>query len=82
MLDTVTRLAPDLLDYHEGWALQRELHAAVVGGAEGALVLCESRAILDYLYRYAETFGLMKIVVDANSNAILGAAILGTGSAH
>ncbi|HEY8320070.1 MAG TPA: lipoyl(octanoyl) transferase LipB [Amnibacterium sp.] len=45
MLDVITRLAPDLLDYHEGWALQRELHAAVVAGAEGSLVLCEHEPV-------------------------------------
>ncbi|MGN6742930.1 MAG: lipoyl(octanoyl) transferase LipB [Amnibacterium sp.] len=45
MLEVRTRLAPDLLDYHEGWALQRELHAAVVAGAEGALVLCEHEPV-------------------------------------
>ncbi|MFD1721845.1 lipoyl(octanoyl) transferase LipB [Amnibacterium endophyticum] len=42
MIDVVaTRLAPDLLDYREGWALQRRTHAAVVGGAPDALILCE-----------------------------------------
>ena len=45
MLDVITRLAPDLLDYHEGWALQRELHTAVVAGAEGSLVLCEHEPV-------------------------------------
>lgn len=43
MIDVVTtRLAPDLLDYHEGWALQRRIHAEVVAGErDGALILCE-----------------------------------------
>jgi lipoyl(octanoyl) transferase len=43
VIDVVTtRLAPDLLDYHEGWALQRRLHADVVAGDRGdALILCE-----------------------------------------
>ncbi|HEY0373927.1 MAG TPA: lipoyl(octanoyl) transferase LipB [Amnibacterium sp.] len=45
MLEVRTRLAPDLLDYHEGWALQRELHAAVVAGGPDALVLCEHEPV-------------------------------------
>jgi lipoyl(octanoyl) transferase len=47
VLDVVTtRLAPDLLDYHEGWALQRRTHAEVVAGErDGALILCEHEAV-------------------------------------
>jgi lipoyl(octanoyl) transferase len=42
----LTSLAPDLLDYHEGWALQRRLHAEVVAGARGdSLILCEHEAV-------------------------------------
>jgi lipoyl(octanoyl) transferase len=40
------RLAPDLLDYHEGWALQRRIHADVVAGTrEDSLILCEHEAV-------------------------------------
>src|SRR4051812_2554608 len=42
----LTSLAPDLLDYHEGWALQRRVHADVVAGARGdSLILCEHQAV-------------------------------------
>ncbi|WP_199706593.1 lipoyl(octanoyl) transferase LipB [Amnibacterium setariae] len=41
-----TRLAPDLLDYHEGWALQRSVHAEVVAGTRpDSLILCEHEAV-------------------------------------
>jgi lipoyl(octanoyl) transferase len=40
------RLAPDYLDYHEGWALQRRIHREVVAGERpGALILCEHEAV-------------------------------------
>jgi lipoyl(octanoyl) transferase len=45
MLEVRTRLAPDLLDYHEGWALQRELHASVVAGGPDSLILCEHEPV-------------------------------------
>lgn len=47
MIDVVTaRLAPHLLDYHEGWSLQRRIHAEVVSGARpDALILCEHDAV-------------------------------------
>ena len=47
MIDVVaTRLAPDLLEYHEGWALQRRTHAAVVAGRQpDSLILCEHQAV-------------------------------------
>jgi lipoyl(octanoyl) transferase len=32
-------LAPDYVDYHEGWARQREVHAQVVAGERGDTVL-------------------------------------------
>lgn len=39
-------LAPDLLDYHEGWALQRRVHAEVVAGTRAdSLILCEHEAV-------------------------------------
>jgi lipoyl(octanoyl) transferase len=43
VIDVVaTRLAPGLLDYHEGWSLQRRTHAEVAAGdRDGALILCE-----------------------------------------
>lgn len=41
-----TSLAPELLDYHEGWALQRRIHADVVAGTRGdSLILCEHRPV-------------------------------------
>jgi lipoyl(octanoyl) transferase len=44
--EALTSLAPALLDYHEGWALQRRLHAEVVAGTrDGALILCEHEAV-------------------------------------
>lgn len=33
------------VDYHEAWALQRELHAEVVAGAEDALILVEHASV-------------------------------------
>ena len=47
MIDVArTSLAPDLLDYHEGWALQRRVHAEVVAGTRGdSLILREHRAV-------------------------------------
>lgn len=47
MIDVVaTRLAPDLLDYQEGWALQRRTHAQVVAGERpDSLILCEHEAV-------------------------------------
>ena len=47
MIDVVsTRLAPDLLDYHEGWALQRRIHAEVAAGTRpDSLILCEHEAV-------------------------------------
>ncbi|WP_375387496.1 lipoyl(octanoyl) transferase LipB [uncultured Amnibacterium sp.] len=47
MIDVVrSSLAPDLLDYHEGWALQRRVHAEVVAGARpDSLILCEHRPV-------------------------------------
>jgi lipoyl(octanoyl) transferase len=42
----LTSLAPDLLDYHEGWALQRRIHAEVVAGTRAdSLILCEHEAV-------------------------------------
>jgi lipoyl(octanoyl) transferase len=42
----LTSLAPDLLDYHEGWALQRRVHEDVVAGTRpDSLILCEHRAV-------------------------------------
>jgi lipoyl(octanoyl) transferase len=42
----LTSLAPDLLDYHEGWALQRRVHAEVVAGTRAdSLILCEHEAV-------------------------------------
>jgi lipoyl(octanoyl) transferase len=42
----LTSLAPDLLDYHEGWALQRRVHAEVVAGTRpDSLILCEHEAV-------------------------------------
>jgi lipoyl(octanoyl) transferase len=39
-------LAPDLLDYHDGWALQRRIHADVVAGTRSdSLILCEHEAV-------------------------------------
>ena len=56
MIDVVaTRLAPDLLDYHDGWALQRRIHAEVVAGTRGdALILCEHEAVYTAGKRTAE----------------------------
>ena len=47
MIDVaLTSLAPDLLDYHEGWALQRRVHAEVVAGTrDDSLILCEHEAV-------------------------------------
>jgi lipoyl(octanoyl) transferase len=47
MIDVaLTSLAPDLLDYHEGWALQRRIHAEVVAGTRpDSLILCEHEAV-------------------------------------
>jgi lipoyl(octanoyl) transferase len=47
VIDVVTAgLAPDLLDYHEGWALQRRVHAEVVAGARpDSLILCEHEPV-------------------------------------
>ena len=47
MIDVaLTSLAPDLLDYHEGWALQRRVHAEVVAGTRAdSLILCEHEAV-------------------------------------
>lgn len=47
MIDVVrSSLAPDLLDYHAGWALQRRVHADVVAGHRGdSLILCEHEAV-------------------------------------
>lgn len=47
MIDVaLTSLAPDLLDYHEGWALQRRIHGEVVAGTrQDSLILCEHRAV-------------------------------------
>ena len=47
MIDVaLTSLAPDLLDYHEGWALQRRVHAEVVAGTRpDSLILCEHEAV-------------------------------------
>lgn len=47
MIDVVrSALAPDLLDYHEGWALQRRVHADVVAGARpDSLILCEHEPV-------------------------------------
>ncbi|MGN6444553.1 lipoyl(octanoyl) transferase LipB [Amnibacterium sp.] len=47
MMDVaLLRLAPDLLDYHEGWALQRRVHAEVVAGTRpDALILCEHESV-------------------------------------
>ncbi len=47
MIDVVaTRLAPDLLDYHEGWALQRRVHAEVAAGTRAdSLILCEHEPV-------------------------------------
>ncbi|MDH2443548.1 lipoyl(octanoyl) transferase LipB [Amnibacterium sp. CER49] len=40
------RLAPAYLDYHEGWALQRRVHADVVSGMRPpTLILCEHEAV-------------------------------------
>jgi lipoyl(octanoyl) transferase len=42
----LTSLAPQLLDYHEGWALQRRVHAEVVAGTRpDSLILCEHEAV-------------------------------------
>jgi lipoyl(octanoyl) transferase len=42
----LTSLAPDLLDYHEGWALQRRIHAEVAAGTRpDSLILCEHEAV-------------------------------------
>jgi len=42
----LARLAPDLLDYHEGWALQRRIHAEVAAGTRpDSLILCEHEAV-------------------------------------
>lgn len=42
----LTSLAPDLLEYHRGWALQRRVHAEVVAGARAdSLILCEHEAV-------------------------------------
>ncbi|MBW4041741.1 MAG: lipoyl(octanoyl) transferase LipB [Acidobacteria bacterium] len=47
MIDVaLTSLAPDLLDYCEGWALQRRIHADVVAGTRAdSLILCEHEAV-------------------------------------
>jgi lipoyl(octanoyl) transferase len=46
VLDLVQRLAPERLDYHEGWGLQREVHAGVVAGTRGGtLILCEHEPV-------------------------------------
>ena len=47
MIDVaLTSLAPDLLDYHEGWALQRRVHAEVAAGTRAdSLILCEHEAV-------------------------------------
>ena len=47
MIDVaLTRLTPDLLDYHDGWALQRRIHADVAAGARpDSLILCEHRPV-------------------------------------
>ena len=47
MIDVVaTRLAPDLLEYVAGWALQREVHADVVAKRRGdSLILCEHEPV-------------------------------------
>jgi lipoyl(octanoyl) transferase len=47
VIDVVAeRLSPDLLDYHEGWALQRRIHAEVVAGTRSdSLVLCEHEPV-------------------------------------
>ncbi len=37
--------APDLVDYHRAWDLQREMHAAVVNGAEDTTLLLEHAAV-------------------------------------
>ena len=47
MIDVLRgHLAPSYLDYRDGWALQRRLHAEVVAGERpGALVLCEHEPV-------------------------------------
>lgn len=47
MIDVaLTSLAPDLLHYREGWALQRRIHAAVAAGSRpDSLILCEHEAV-------------------------------------
>lgn len=42
----VLGLSPDLIDYEEGWALQRTLHADVVAGrSDGEILLLEHEAV-------------------------------------
>ena len=47
VLEIITAgLAPDVVPYHDGWALQREVHAGVVGGERpDALILLEHEAV-------------------------------------
>jgi lipoyl(octanoyl) transferase len=37
--------APDLVDYEQAWALQREVHAGVVDGGEDTVLLLEHAAV-------------------------------------
>ncbi|WP_406830375.1 lipoyl(octanoyl) transferase LipB [Pedococcus sp. KACC 23699] len=37
--------APDLVDYEQAWALQREVHAGVVAGGEDTVLLLEHAAV-------------------------------------
>ena len=47
MIDVaLTSLSPDLLQYHEGWALQRRIHEEVAAGTRAdSLILCEHEAV-------------------------------------